>query len=454
MDREPVSSNTLLRSRLKRLLRYCRYFKRTCAQIKKENENLKKENRSINTELKVIKENLKTQDEILEEEKNLVKSIHSALTPSSLPDPPGLKVFALSIPHSEVGGDYYDFLVTPYQKTALLMYDVRGSGRTAAMIGGMAKILFIHALKAGYSPSEVFYYVNEELGKYINDGYFLTAFLSLYDRVSGKFIFSNAGHVAPYLYRKESAQLFSLNTEGTLIGHSAIKNEVSYREKIIRLDKGDKLLLYTDGLSETIDTTGRPYSSQLEKIVQHSAKLDVRSIVECILSDFNRFKDSSARKDDIAIAAIELCEPEAQVLDSGFIPADEPDMVIIHSYGQIQEVASVVLRKMDEADFADSVIKRTKVCIYELLNNAIKHGNRNDLSKKVYMLYKVDRYSLRLSVSDEGKGFDYRDLPNPLKPENLARNHGRGIFLIKKYMDEVQFNRAGNRVFVKKFRKR
>jgi serine/threonine-protein kinase RsbW len=85
------------------------------------------------------------------------------------------------------------------------------------------------------------------------------------------------------------------------------------------------------------------------------------------------------------------------------------------------------------------------VAIRESVINAIKHGNRNDSSKRVFVEFETDRSEspgLLIRVRDEGEGFDPETVADPLAPENLLKSSGRGIFLIRNFMDDVQLQRA------------
>jgi len=78
------------------------------------------------------------------------------------------------------------------------------------------------------------------------------------------------------------------------------------------------------------------------------------------------------------------------------------------------------------------------------VRNAIVHGNRNDPAKSVTVTYWVDAGKVNIEVADEGAGFDYKNLPNPTAKENIMKNSGRGVYLIRRLMDRVEFNEAGN----------
>lgn len=89
-----------------------------------------------------------------------------------------------------------------------------------------------------------------------------------------------------------------------------------------------------------------------------------------------------------------------------------------------------------------------RLAIEEALANAIKHGHRDDPSKVVRMDWSVDEKRIRLSVQDEGPGFDPDSLPDPTAPEFIERPHGRGVMLMRAYMTTVQYEDGGRRLLM------
>jgi serine/threonine-protein kinase RsbW len=86
-------------------------------------------------------------------------------------------------------------------------------------------------------------------------------------------------------------------------------------------------------------------------------------------------------------------------------------------------------------------------CLSEAANNAIVHGNKEDQMKQVDISLEVlNNQRLIFTVSDEGNGFDYNNLPDPTSPENLEHLTGRGIFIIRKLADKCDFNSRGNEI--------
>jgi len=86
------------------------------------------------------------------------------------------------------------------------------------------------------------------------------------------------------------------------------------------------------------------------------------------------------------------------------------------------------------------------VSTMEAVNNAIVHGNKSDINKEVEIEFEYKGMDLKVSVEDEGNGFNYNEIPDPTLPENIEKLTGRGVFLMRKLADEVRFNEKGNKV--------
>ncbi|HZT82047.1 MAG TPA: ATP-binding protein [Gemmataceae bacterium] len=116
-----------------------------------------------------------------------------------------------------------------------------------------------------------------------------------------------------------------------------------------------------------------------------------------------------------------------------------------------RRVQEDIERHLRACHFGDHDIFSIKLALEEALVNAIKHGNQMDRSKKVRISYSVRPDRFDVCVTDEGRGFDPSDVPDPTAPENLERPCGRGLMLMRHYMSEVAYNAPGNSVTMSKF---
>jgi serine/threonine-protein kinase RsbW len=107
------------------------------------------------------------------------------------------------------------------------------------------------------------------------------------------------------------------------------------------------------------------------------------------------------------------------------------------------EMAQYLCGKLLEGrDLNEETTHWILMALREALANAIKHGNDQDLAKRVHLEMDVKDHTLRIRIRDEGTGFDPGEVVDPLAPENRFKTSGRGIFYMKTFMDEVRFSRA------------
>ena len=91
----------------------------------------------------------------------------------------------------------------------------------------------------------------------------------------------------------------------------------------------------------------------------------------------------------------------------------------------------------------DDVYGKLLLSVVEAVNNAIVHGNKMDMEKDVVLEYSIDDSKIDFIITDMGDGFDYNNIPDPTKPENIEKTHGRGIFLMNHLADEIEFSNNG-----------
>ena len=112
----------------------------------------------------------------------------------------------------------------------------------------------------------------------------------------------------------------------------------------------------------------------------------------------------------------------------------------------IRIVESFIDNAKEKHNINDDIYGNIMIAVTESVNNAIRHGNREDKNKNVLLSLELVDNSIKFIVQDEGPGFDYQNLADPTAPENLNKPGGRGIFLMKNLCDEVHFADEGRRV--------
>ena len=106
-------------------------------------------------------------------------------------------------------------------------------------------------------------------------------------------------------------------------------------------------------------------------------------------------------------------------------------------------IESFIDNAKERFNLEDDIYGNIMIAVTEAVNNAIRHGNESQKSKNVSLTLYINENTICFKIQDEGKGFDYDNLPDPTSPENIEKPGGRGIFLMKHLSDEVTFTEGG-----------
>ncbi|MGK7393789.1 MAG: ATP-binding protein [Candidatus Cyclobacteriaceae bacterium M3_2C_046] len=109
----------------------------------------------------------------------------------------------------------------------------------------------------------------------------------------------------------------------------------------------------------------------------------------------------------------------------------------------IRIIESFIDNAKDKFRLNDDIYGNIMIAVTESVNNAIKHGNKNNKQKNVSLTLTLNENILKFIIEDQGNGFDYNNLPDPTSPENIDKPSGRGIFLMRHLCDEIHFKDEG-----------
>ncbi len=104
------------------------------------------------------------------------------------------------------------------------------------------------------------------------------------------------------------------------------------------------------------------------------------------------------------------------------------------------DVENFVIELAKSCGFEEEILNKLALSVAEAISNSIVHGNKLDVEKKVTIRVSIDDEYFTVSFKDEGEGFNLKDVPNPTSPENILKDHGRGIHIMKSFVDEVKYN--------------
>lgn len=242
----------------------------------------------------------------IEVQLELAKEIQQGLYPKDIPQMDGLEIAASLFQARQVGGDYYDIIPVGDHKMAFVVVDVAGHDIAAAFIVGMAKISFSAHIPVFKDLAEIFRHVNEDMVKVIKKDRFLTVFLAVVDTQAGMLRYAKAGHFDQYLYRAGTKELQRLSTDGLFIGAF---EDGFYEEKSCRIDAGDKLILFTDGLFENMNPKDEQYGEKnLFSFIQNKGHNRSEQLHKIILNEQRQFLGGVLPNDDTCLLIAELKE--------------------------------------------------------------------------------------------------------------------------------------------------
>lgn len=229
---------------------------------------------------------------------------HSAL-PSVFPPYPTRKEFEIwASMHTakEVGGDFYDFYFVDEDTLAFLIADVSGKGIPAAMFMMQSKTLLKSYAESGMSAEEVFTHANNKLCEGNEAGMFVTAWMGFLNLKTGKLTFANAGHNPPVIRQENGAFTYLKSRAGfVLAGMEGIR----YRKNEMQLQPGDKIYLYTDGVTEAADVSNGLYGEdRLLTVLNQHADADGHTICTSVKADVDAFAGEAEQFDDITMLCL------------------------------------------------------------------------------------------------------------------------------------------------------
>ncbi|MCU0373074.1 MAG: serine/threonine-protein phosphatase [Ignavibacteria bacterium] len=242
----------------------------------------------------------------MKKELDYAREIQLSMLPESVKSIGDLHIAATSIPANEVGGDYYDYFRISDTKTGIFICDVSGHGvASALLLSGLRSCMHL-VLEDTSNPKEIFIKLNRMIRKTQNRKMFVTAVFAVIDSANNKCTMFNAGHLPPYKISGDSNELFKIKRHGITLG--ATDNFInSDEDNLVTFDfkKGDRLLLYTDGIIEAMNSRKDEYGfERLENYLYAHAESSPSELLDRLVKDVNVFTGDSEKIDDISILVL------------------------------------------------------------------------------------------------------------------------------------------------------
>jgi sigma-B regulation protein RsbU (phosphoserine phosphatase) len=240
----------------------------------------------------------------LEYELSVATRIQRSILPEIIRGNENFEIAATMLPAREVSGDFYDFFLIDSHRIGLAIGDVSGKGIPAALFMAVSRTLLRATALHGGRPHHCLEHVNRVLLRQRESEVFLTLLYGILDLETGDFEFSAGAQPPPYLYSKDGSGRFLHEPRGMMLG---VMEEASYECATVRLQPGDGLLLYTDGITEAENSCGAFMGSErLSALVTQNTCESVDHLVDKIVSGLELFTLGREQSDDITMLALQF----------------------------------------------------------------------------------------------------------------------------------------------------
>ena len=413
----------------------------TLAEITGGNLNVKVDVRSnaefsslsddINSTVATLKRYIGEAAARIDKELEYAKQIQLSALPSNFPDTEEYAIYAQMIAAKEVGGDFYDFYTLDDDTVLFLAADVSGKGIPAAMFMMTAKTIIRDLAERGLPVDEIFTLANDKLCENNESGMFVTAWMGKINLSTGVLSFANAGHNPPVIvHQNGECEYLKSRTGFVLAGMEGIK----YRANDMTLDKGDRIFLYTDGVTEATDKNEALYGEdRLMSYIDKNKCLKAEALLSGLKCDIDLFAGDAPQFDDITMLIFDYKKKEGAAMKEKVFPAKKE---------ALPDVISFTEECLQSFECPMKSSMAICVAVEEIFINIASYAYGED-SGEAGLSFSFDEEErlMTLEVKDEGIPFNplERDEPDITLSAADREIGGLGIFITRKTMDAVSY---------------
>jgi sigma-B regulation protein RsbU (phosphoserine phosphatase) len=242
----------------------------------------------------------------LDHDLEIARDIQRILLPSEAPAINGFQISGINAPARQVSGDYFDYIRVDEERLGVAIADVSGKGVPASLIMAICRSVLRAEAARNPSPADVLRKVNRQLYPDIKEDMFISMAYLILDHQRDGVTLARAGHDAPLLYKQQSQTVTPIKSPGMVVGIDS--GNVFDRLTVdfaVSLERDDCLVLYTDGVTETLNAEGDEFGlDRMMQSVRASANDGAQAIIRKIIGDVRDFTGSVPQNDDITLIAI------------------------------------------------------------------------------------------------------------------------------------------------------
>ena len=365
----------------------------------------------------------------IDKELALARDIQTSSLPSVFPPFPKIKkydLFATMTTAKEVGGDFYDFYMVGDNKIAFLIADVSGKGIPAAMFMMQAKTLIKSLAEEELAVDEILTEANKKLCENNEAEMFVTVWMGILDTDTGRVNFASAGHNPPLLYRyNEGFEYYRSKPGFVLAGLPTVK----YKAYFLTLNPGDRLFLYTDGVTEATDKENNLYGEdRLKEYLNSHANDENHKLLHGIKEDIDIFTKGREQFDDITMLVLDAKASKKEIMKTFKAEKEE-----------FENVTSFVSGILENAGCDAKLLMNMELAVEEIFVNIASYAYTD--GGTVDVAVDVDNNNAIIKFIDSGVEFNplAKDDPDITLSASERKIGGLGIFMVKKLVDDIAY---------------
>ena len=368
--------------------------------------------------------------ERMESELRIARSIQMGMIPKIFPPFPerdDVDIYASLRPAKEVGGDLYDFFIDGNQ-LYFIIGDVSGKGIPASLFMAVTRGLYRSATSFLDDPAQILSSMNNAIVGMNESNMFITLFVGILNLEDGTLRYCNAGHNPPLILSPDETVTF-MTVHPNIPAGSFV--DFKYISQQMQIEKGSTLFLYTDGLTEAENSTNQQYGEkQLLEALKNVGNGTPKDITETVIKKVEAHVNGAEQSDDLTILTIRYVSMLKQ-------------LILENNVSQISLLTEFVEAIGEELSLPSLLITNLNLALEETVANIILYAYPSNVSQNIIIEAQKTNNMLVFTITDAGVAFD----PTKVKEADITLSAaerpigGLGIFLIKKIMDEINYQR-------------
>ena len=427
LNNSDIVKYVMLNSYLPKLFIYVFIIAFSCVQISQSGKNMLKRQKELSEEGARI-----------ESELNLARGIQNNMLPSTFPAFPEHKeidIYAKMIPAKEVGGDFYDMFLIDDNHLAVTVADVSGKGVPAALIMMISRTLIKNTALNKFSVDEVFYKVNNLMCEGNTIDSFVTSWFGILDLKTGYMEYVNAGHNAPLIYKNKNKKIEFIKDKPNLV--LAAMNNTKYTKHELKLEPGDRLFLYTDGVTEATNLNKELYGNdRLQNYLNSNISKSLTDTINGLKMDIDNFVGKEKQFDDITMLELLFKEYKTKENSKEFKANTK----------ELNNVISYLDDYLNKNNISKKIVNQLDLVIEELFVNICNYAYEG---KSGYFKISLENNDNKIIITLEDEGIKFNPLEKEEPDTTLSIEErsvgGLGILLVKKNLDNIKYKREDNK---------